>query len=153
MIKISILRLTPNGVDISGEEPSEFLDLENDENISSISPVYYELRGQLIDNGVLVTGKLNTILTCRCAVCLEKYELNLKKSQVTYFYENPNKNEIDLTDDIREDIIIRLPQRFLCSNACKGLCFNCGQNLNIKKCSCKQVKEQGDIWEKLDQLK
>ena len=153
MIKVFISRLTPEGMTISGEEASCFLELESEEDICFIGPLYYELKAQLVNNGVLVTGHLDIKLMCRCVKCLEKYEFNIKNIEICHFYEKPNKNEIDLTDDIREDILIGLPQRFLCSNSCNGLCFNCGQNLNIKECSCKKIEEQENVWIKLDQLK
>jgi uncharacterized protein len=152
MIKIFVSRLTPEGIKISGEESSGFLELDDDDDIYLASSVCYELKAQLVNDGVLVTGQLGTTLTCRCARCLDKYELHMKNNKICHFYERSNKNEIDLTDDIREDILIGLPQIFLCSSSCKGLCFDCGQNLNVKKCSCKKTSEQENIWQKLDQL-
>ncbi len=153
MIKIYLSRLTPEGIKVSGEENSDFLELENEDDICFVSPVCYDFNAQLVSNGVLVTGQLAVTLTCRCAKCLEEYKFPIKKNEMCRFYENPNKNEIDLTDDIREDILIGLPQRFLCNNSCKGLCFNCGQNLNRKECSCKKTEKQENVWRKLDQLK
>ena len=152
MIKIYVSKLTSDGIKISGEEASDFLELKNDDEICFVSPIRYEFNAQLIDSGVLITGKLDTELTCRCAKCMEKYDFHLTNNEICYFYEKPNKNEIDLTDSIREDILIGLPQRFLCSKYCKGLCFNCGQNLNVKQCSCEKAVEQENIWQKLDQL-
>ena len=153
MIKIFTSRLTPEGIKVSGEETSDFLELKNDDNIYSTNPVYYELVAQLVNNGILVTGRLHTIFVCYCAKCLTKYEFHVNCKEVCHFYENSNKNEINLTDDIREDILISLPQRFLCSDTCKGLCFHCGQNLNIEECSCTKIVKQENVWQKLDQLK
>ena len=152
MIKILVSKLTPEGINVSGEEPFEFLGLENDDNICSVGPIYYELMMQLVNNGILVTGQLDVALTCRCAKCMEENELHIENNAICHFYEKPNKNEIDLTDDIREDILIALPQRFLCSNSCKGLCFRCGENLNTRRCSCGEANRQGDVWQKLNQL-
>ena len=153
MIKLFIKKLTPEGITISGEEDSSFLELNDDENIDSIEPVCYELNAKLVNNGVLVTGELNTTLTCRCAKCLKKYKFRVKNNKICHLYENVNKNEIDLTDDIREDTLVGLPLTFLCSNSCKGLCFDCGQDLNEKMCSCKKETEEEDVWQELDQLK
>ena len=153
MIKIFLGKLTPEGVNISGEEAPEFLEIENDDNIYSVEPVHYELIAQFVNNGVLVTGQLYTTLICRCAKCLEKYEFHIKNNKVCHLYEKVNKNEIDLTDDIREDILILLPQRFLCSSSCEGICFNCGQNLNLQKCLCSKISEEENVWQKLDNLK
>lgn len=47
-------------------------------------------------------------------------------------------SEIDLDALVQEEIILFLPMKMLCKDDCKGLCSQCGQNLNIKKCSCKK---------------
>lgn len=41
---------------------------------------------------------------------------------------------VDLRPIIREELILELPMRFLCSEACKGLCLECGHNLNLGPC-------------------
>ena len=43
----------------------------------------------------------------------------------------------DLDELVREDIILSLPARFVCRDDCKGLCPQCGKNLNEGSCSCK----------------
>ena len=152
MIKICISKLSPEGMKISGEVASDFLDLKSEEDIYSIGPVCYELNVQLVHDGVLVSGQLNTTLICRCANCLEEYEMHIKNSEICHFYEMPNKNEIDLTDDIREDILLSFPLNLKCSENCKGLCLKCGQNLNINSCLCKDDKQENS-WNELDELK
>ena len=44
--------------------------------------------------------------------------------------------EIDLTETIRETLIINEPSQVLCQDDCKGLCVHCGANLNVSPCSC-----------------
>jgi len=41
-----------------------------------------------------------------------------------------------LEDVVREQVLLSLPSRTLCTADCKGLCPRCGQNLNQAKCSC-----------------
>jgi two-component system sensor histidine kinase PilS (NtrC family) len=41
-----------------------------------------------------------------------------------------------LTEDVREDILLAFPARNLCSGGCRGLCSECGQNLNVRECGC-----------------
>ena len=64
------------------------------------------------------------------------YPVDNKK--FTYDCEILGRDIIDLTDPIREDMIIALPIRPLCDEACKGLCFQCGQNLNLNQCQCRK---------------
>lgn len=49
---------------------------------------------------------------------------------------------LDLAPQVWESFILSLPPKVLCSPDCKGLCPNCGQNLNVGTCSCKE--EEGD---------
>ena len=37
---------------------------------------------------------------------------------------------LDITDDVRQEILLTYPVRFLCKEDCRGLCPRCGANLN-----------------------
>ncbi|MGI4758050.1 MAG: YceD family protein [Janthinobacterium lividum] len=41
-----------------------------------------------------------------------------------------------LEDVVREQVLLSLPDRSLCREDCKGLCPNCGENLNEAACTC-----------------
>ncbi len=43
---------------------------------------------------------------------------------------------VDLTDLIRETLIVNEPYQVLCQEDCKGLCVHCGKNLNESPCTC-----------------
>ena len=43
---------------------------------------------------------------------------------------------IELDEVVISDILLSLPQKFLCSDDCKGLCPKCGKNLNLGDCGC-----------------
>jgi uncharacterized protein len=47
-----------------------------------------------------------------------------------------NSKEIDISKTIHDVFILNRPIRLLCSDTCKGLCINCGINLNKKTCDC-----------------
>lgn len=47
------------------------------------------------------------------------------------------EDEIDLGDFIWELLITSLPSAPLCKEDCRGLCPQCGANLNKEQCSCK----------------
>lgn len=49
------------------------------------------------------------------------------------YYQN---GRLTLEDVLREQVILSLPARTLCSEDCKGLCPHCGQNLNSESCTC-----------------
>lgn len=46
--------------------------------------------------------------------------------------------EINLGSDLDQELVMALPQQLLCSETCKGLCHQCGINLNSDKCSCEK---------------
>lgn len=45
---------------------------------------------------------------------------------------------LNLDELVLEDIYLSMPARFLCKDDCKGLCPNCGKDLNEGSCSCKK---------------
>lgn len=58
---------------------------------------------------------------------------------------------LELEPQIKEAIIFSLPMKSLCTKDCKGICPECGQNLNEKVCSC-QEEQVDDRFAKLKQL-
>ncbi len=55
------------------------------------------------------------------------------------YYE---KSGLLLEDVVREQVLLTLPGRVLCQEACKGLCPHCGTDRNAEECSC--VEPAGD---------
>jgi uncharacterized protein len=43
---------------------------------------------------------------------------------------------IDLQPIVREQVVLSLPMNAVCKEDCRGLCTQCGQNLNEKQCGC-----------------
>src|SRR4029450_9453000 len=43
---------------------------------------------------------------------------------------------VDLIELMREQFVLALPMKPLCEEACKGLCPECGTNLNKTQCDC-----------------
>ncbi len=44
--------------------------------------------------------------------------------------------EVDVSPLVREQLLLALPTRPLCQEGCRGLCSQCGVNLNLTSCSC-----------------
>lgn len=57
--------------------------------------------------------------------------------------------ELELDDLVVSDILLDLPGKYLCSETCKGLCPDCGCNLNEGECNCRK----GNIDPRLEILK
>jgi len=65
---------------------------------------------------------------------------------------SPDIDKIDISEDLSEYLRLSLPMKNLCSEDCKGLCPNCGTDLNLKKCRCKKSIDTG-VWDALKKLK
>ncbi len=60
--------------------------------------------------------------------------------------------QIDLTELVREQILLNLPTQFFCKKDCQGLCPKCGANRNLIDCRCEE-KEVDPRWKALGDLK
>jgi hypothetical protein len=59
-------------------------------------------------------------------------------------YFPPEEKEIDISKNIRDMVHVEITINAICDPSCKGLCLNCGTNLNTSSCSCRkeEVKEK-----------
>ena len=88
--------------------------------------------------------------TCFCSRCLDELEYDLKGEIVRSIVKERNDAEddnvyvesavIDLYDVIYNDVVLNLPTQVLCDENCKGLCPDCGANLNTGDCTCADEK-------------
>ncbi|MGA9111755.1 MAG: YceD family protein [Smithella sp.] len=62
----------------------------------------------------------------------EDLELTPEELEISYY----KGDFIDLGPIICEQIILQIPIKALCSEECKGLCPQCGANLNASSCNC-----------------
>ncbi|HYG59677.1 MAG TPA: DUF177 domain-containing protein [Symbiobacteriaceae bacterium] len=74
-------------------------------------------------------------------------EVEVEQRTVTYY----SGDEIDLSEPLRENALLELPMKPLCSKKCKGLCPTCGTNLNEGACTC--VEEAQVVDPRLASLK
>ena len=56
-----------------------------------------------------------------------------------------------LEDVLREQVLLAVPLKAVCSESCKGLCPRCGKNLNLEACTCPPVSDQR--WNALGQIR
>jgi len=59
--------------------------------------------------------------------------------------------EVDISNYIRDALLLSVPMKKLCSENCRGLCPHCGVNLNFEKCKCGQNKSD-DRWKPLKKM-
>ena len=149
-MKINVKCIPEDGEALVGTDPPSIMELEEPDTRFE-HDVEYDLFAQLQGTAVLVTGKIRTPATLRCSRCLRVFDLSVKVDQFVFHKELAGEDFVDLTANMREDIILELPQRALCTADCKGLCPHCGKDLNKGPCRCQQ--SGGDLrWHALDNL-
>jgi len=135
---------------LEGTEPASALDLM-ERHVQLDQPLRYVLDVELITGGVLVQGRLATTAHLVCARCLKPFAHELSAPEFVHLHEDLTVESFDLTPLMREDILLLLPQRAVCSPDCRGLCPRCGLNLNLAQCSCGE--EPSDTrWSVLDRF-
>ena len=116
---------------------------------------------------IRVVGDFSTQLELRCARCLESVlrdvagnfdliyrplgadagveERSIRGGETDIGYYQGEG--LLLEDVLREQVLLAVPLKAVCNEACKGLCPRCGQNLNFEACACQPVEDQR--WEAL----
>lgn len=160
MIKVNVAIIGPDGMEVSGTEDSAFLDLETTEGIpvSVRGPVRYSLHAAMVGEDLLVTGSAFAELATKCSLCLKDVVHRIGSDKICIHKEKVPEDIIDLTEDVREEILLSVPSRFKCSDDCKGLCPGCGADLNSERCKCRkkktpEPKKDDHTWDALDNLK
>ncbi len=124
------------------------------------------LRGHLMfeNSGSLlgIHGEMDTQLAIPCSRCLEEVPVPIhldvdehlpiqdviKPDRVpdpdeevetivsTIVFLKQGRPILDLDELLRQLIFSEIPIRTLCNDDCRGLCFRCGANKNLRQCSC-----------------
>jgi len=118
-------------------------------------------------NQIILNSDIYSTAAFHCDRCGTNFKADLKnKFQVVYLFGNyPEENnlenvvylpldadKINLFNELRDYALLSVPMRKLCKEDCKGLCYNCGKNLNEETCDCE--KQQADPrWQPLIELK
>jgi uncharacterized protein len=125
-------------------------------------------RAHWVQSGeVLVRIRLEGSLALECRRCLEPVEVGVEEDLDLLFAPMDETEEeedesarplpagqsdLDLTEAIREEVILSLSTFALCMPDCKGFCPQCGVNLNDERCQC-SVEGSDPRWDALRTLK
>ena len=102
---------------------------------NKITQVTVGLAFSVATNEILVRGSVTGQRQVQCARCLKTTEQNFAEEFLETY---SNKSEIiDIMLLVRQTLALTDDIRFLCKPDCKGLCPQCGQDLNIAPCGCK----------------
>jgi uncharacterized protein len=120
-----------------------------------------------IGHQIALQTAIETVGVFQCDRCTSKFETVLKPTyNMVYVIEGTETGNIDggelqiipsglgvidISEDVRQAVVLSVPLKLLCSESCKGLCAQCGVNLNIATCSCSDTAVD-PRWEALREL-
>ncbi|MCL1919621.1 MAG: DUF177 domain-containing protein [Kiritimatiellaeota bacterium] len=150
---VDLARLDTGGGRYAGELAEAVLELGDSEVLAPLGGIAYDVSVQLLgDDELLVRGRLRQRLRCVCVRCAADFEGEASDGDFTACVEIPKEIQfLDLTQEVREAIILALPGYPVCREDCKGLCMTCGANLNEAACACHQAGRD-NRWAALDTL-
>ena len=155
MITFSYSRLEKENIRLEGVEPPEFIVLAEGDTFTVASDVFYALDVSKVSGGALVSGEAEVTIAGECGRCLADVSRKVTTGGFQFFVETPPGTEIcDISEEVRTEITLALPMNLLCKDDCRGLCPECGADLNFEKCSCRPKPSRGSgVWDALDGLK
>ena len=116
---IDASRVNPEGEELEGEVDCVDLD---EEFVRPFGGIRYRLKLQVFGTELLVRGHLEQDFDLVCSRCGKDFDDTIKVEDFAESYEFGEKNpEIDLTNDLRESIILALPTYPVCVETCPGI--------------------------------
>ncbi|PKB67171.1 MAG: hypothetical protein BZY82_04085 [SAR202 cluster bacterium Io17-Chloro-G3] len=109
------------------------------------------------DAGIWASGKLQAPATVSCVRCLQDCTTQVHFTMDDVYYPKVDVNTgvklpasddednqcfinsqhiLDISESVRQYVLLNLPMKPLCETNCAGLCSRCGMNLNGENCSC-----------------
>lgn len=110
------------------------------EEVKVVSPLEMSYRIFREEENLTVFVSIRCVTQLTCGRCLGTYESPLL-IEGEFFHPVGRAYVIDVTDDIRQEILLEYPMRPLCQETCRGICPLCGQNLNENTCNCQEVAQ------------
>jgi uncharacterized protein len=133
-MKIKVNTVTDKGLDCLEIYEPDRLELGTEE-LKFLEPLQagYHITKERED--LFVKVGLKSRMGAVCVRCLDNLEYPWEKGY-SFHYRVKDTDTVDITEDLREEIILDYPLKPLCKEDCLGLCPKCGQNLNKGKCNC-----------------
>ncbi len=127
-----------------------------DADLAFESPIEFELTVSKFGTDVRVEGPVSCTMRITCDRCAESFplpvsahldiglapkddqpelpEVELGDEELSlYYYEG---DELELEPYVYEEVMLAIPIKALCNEACKGICPICGKNRNAEECKC-----------------
>ena len=168
---ISLVRMPPDGLVFKHQYKAGELDARGYDFELEEAP-FVEGRAIRAGQDVRLRGEIKARISAPCDRCLNEvkipveipYDLFYAPSDPGAGHTGENElhdrdldfavfenDQIDLDEMVLEQLELSLPSRVLCREDCRGLCPQCGADLNVEQCDCKT--EIDPRWQVLAKLK
>lgn len=166
MLRVNLGELRREGsFDVEAEVASDD-DLWNDTDLTWARDVKVGVRASYAGTGeVVARGRIEGTLVQECRRCLKRVDTELAEELTMVFVDEADEDEdggayalepvgeeLDLSNAVREEVVLAVNPFVVCKPECRGLCPQCGRNLNEGSCDCTQ-EEADPRWEALRELK
>jgi uncharacterized protein len=112
-------------------------------------PVRFVGKATNTGDGIILSGTAWASTRAVCDRCLTEFDMKVEVPIFETYYRagtaaarqdedgrTYHGDEVDITPAIEAAIVLSLPIRIICREDCRGLCTDCGANLNEGPCSC-----------------
>ena len=157
---VNLWHLEAHNLQLKGEVSAEELDITDtrDEVIRVVQPLQHDLEVEKLGQSLLVKGRLRLVLDCRCVRCLKAFQHPLEVKEWTCHVALQGEDAlpvvndcVDLTPQIREDILLEFPPHPVCEPGCGGVEKESGGKARSDQPS--GAEPGSAAWEELNKLK
>ena len=150
-MKVHLNQIPTEGLHLEGSATSALLDI-HENGIQPVSDIRYALDVGLSADGLFATGTIGVDLELECVACLERFRYPLEIPDFACQIELTRAVSVDLTDPVREDILLALPPHPHCDWNGEKVCQGASLRANSETAP-EPLSETRDAWGALDQLK
>jgi len=142
-MKIHIRQIKTEGLQLEELLSAEWTGLTRKDSIRFIKPVAFKAHITRAGDEMFADITANSRYESFCYRCVSDIKNDWTANFTLTFDIDKQVEFIDISEDVRQEMILNLPTRVLCRDDCKGLCIECGADLNIKECQHKHTVISG----------
>lgn len=131
-MKIHVSRVPPEGLREDATYSPKELDIERFD-LHFQEPLAVSSFVTLADRELVVEADIQAKIRMACGRCLTEFDKPLA-THATLLYEVTAGDTVDITEDVRQEVMLAFPMIPISRRDCKGLCAECGQNRNVGAC-------------------
>jgi uncharacterized protein len=133
-MKILTRQVSAEGLELKESFAVEFIEMARTDMLKFLGPFATKGRVTRVRDEIVVNVTASSRYTSFCARCLEELERDWNAQFTLAFNIKEHPEFIEADEEIRQEFIMHLPVQVLCREDCKGLCIDCGANLNKQAC-------------------